>query len=300
MRRSADKSASFAQLATSAQPPPPCQYWLAMPPENHLDELTAREREVLDLVRLGLTNEEIAGRLGVTEAGVKYHVSQILSKLGVATREEAAATAIHVAGAFPDGPSGQPRRGRWWAALPLAAKAAGVAVMVATVGGLGVLAWGVVLTSGETEMFRVEGAAMAPTLSHGMEVEVIPYEGRLPEQGDIIVFRAPTSPNRDFIKRIIGLPGDTIEITPEGDVILNDETLSEPYIMGTTNCSNECEGPIAIPAEGSLEARAECGSTSCYFVMGDNRQNSSDSRQGWLVPLENIHGWVEPPPSPTP
>ena len=55
------------------------------------DELTAREREVLRLVRLGLTNEEIASRLGVTVAGAKYHVSQILSKLGVATREEAAA-----------------------------------------------------------------------------------------------------------------------------------------------------------------------------------------------------------------
>ncbi len=56
-----------------------------MPLENRLDELTTREREVLDLVRLGLTNEEIAGRLGITEAGAKYHVSQILSKLGVAT-----------------------------------------------------------------------------------------------------------------------------------------------------------------------------------------------------------------------
>jgi TolB protein len=106
-----------------------------MPPENSLDDLTAREREVLDLVRLGLTNEEIAGRLGITEAGAKYHVSQILSKLGVATREEAAALAL------------VPRR-RWWAALPLAAKAAGVAVVLAAVAGLGVLAWGVVRTNG--------------------------------------------------------------------------------------------------------------------------------------------------------
>jgi TolB protein len=117
-----------------------------MPPENRLDDLTAREREVLDLVRLGLTNEEIAGRLGITEAGAKYHVSQILSRLGVATREEAAAVATHapathVAEAF------QPRRGRWWAALPLAAKAAGVAVMLAAVLGLAVLTWGVLQTS---------------------------------------------------------------------------------------------------------------------------------------------------------
>ncbi len=109
-----------------------------MLPQDSLDDLTAREREVLDLVRLGLTNEEIASRLGITEAGAKYHVSQILSKLGVTTREEAAAVAF------------APRR-RWWAALPLAAKAAGVAVMVAAVGGLGLLAWGVVLTSGSLD-----------------------------------------------------------------------------------------------------------------------------------------------------
>ena len=119
-----------------------------MPPQNHLDELTAREREVLDLVRPGLTNDEIAGRLGITEAGAKYHVSQILSKLGVATREEAAAVhaqANHVAEAF------QPRHRRWWAALPLAAKAAGVAVVLAAVAGLGLLAWGVLRTSGKSE-----------------------------------------------------------------------------------------------------------------------------------------------------
>ncbi len=85
------------------------------------DELTPREREVLALIRLGLTNEEIASRLDITVAGAKYHVSQILSKLGVATRDEAAAT---VAEAF------QPRR-RWWTHWPLWWKI-GVAAAVAT------------------------------------------------------------------------------------------------------------------------------------------------------------------------
>jgi DNA-binding CsgD family transcriptional regulator len=99
-----------------------------------MDTLTPREREVLALIRLGLTNEEIAARLNITLDGAKYHVSQILSKLGVATREEAAAIAP------------EPRR-RWWAALPLAAKAAGAALVVAAVAGLAVLAWGVVQTS---------------------------------------------------------------------------------------------------------------------------------------------------------
>jgi DNA-binding CsgD family transcriptional regulator len=102
------------------------------------DALTPREHEVLGLVRLGLTNEEIAERLGITLDGAKYHVSQILSKLGVATREEAAAL------------TAEPERRRWWAALPLAAKAAGAALVVAAVTGLGVLAWGVLETEGES------------------------------------------------------------------------------------------------------------------------------------------------------
>ncbi|TMG01934.1 MAG: helix-turn-helix transcriptional regulator, partial [Chloroflexi bacterium] len=66
------------------------------------DVLTPREREVLALLGHGLTNEEIAHRLGISPDGAKYHVSQILSKLGVATREEAAALALG-------------KRRRWWA-----------------------------------------------------------------------------------------------------------------------------------------------------------------------------------------
>src|SRR5574341_2340299 len=108
---------SFAQLSGSAARTLRGDNALAMQTRDHPDELTPREREVLDLVRLGLTNEEIAERLGISLDGAKYHVSQILSRLGVTTREEAAAAALHtttthVAKAF------QPRRGRrWWAAL---------------------------------------------------------------------------------------------------------------------------------------------------------------------------------------
>src|SRR5438093_100831 len=92
------------------------------------EALTGREREVLSLIRLGLTNEEIAERLGITLDGAKYHVSQILSKLGVATRDEAAAWT--------------PER-RWrWVAWPLAAKAAGAATVIAAIAGIGVLASG--------------------------------------------------------------------------------------------------------------------------------------------------------------
>jgi DNA-binding CsgD family transcriptional regulator len=115
------------------------------------DALTPREHEVLDLVRLGLTNEEIAERLGITLDGAKYHVSQILSKLGVATREEAAALRA------------EPERRRWWVALPLAAKAAGAALVVAAVAGLGVLAWGVWETEGDDGATTAEPTSGPPT-----------------------------------------------------------------------------------------------------------------------------------------
>ncbi|HEV8574369.1 MAG TPA: helix-turn-helix transcriptional regulator, partial [Dehalococcoidia bacterium] len=109
------------------------------------DDLTPREREVLDLIRLGLTNEEIAQRLSITVAGAKYHVSQILSKLGVATREEAAAVAFE-------------ERRAWWARWPLWAKIAGAATLVAAVAGLAVLGWGVLRTEGNTKgTLRIEG-----------------------------------------------------------------------------------------------------------------------------------------------
>jgi signal peptidase I len=162
--------------------------------------------------------------------------------------------------------------------------------------------------------FRVDGQSMEPSLYDGeylivnklsyatLDMSVfnfLPFyeagddpETHLwekPGRGDVIVFRAPTSPNRDFIKRIIGVPGDTIEITAQDEVILNGEVLDEPYTQGVTKCISLCE-TFTIPEEGSPQARAECGSDACYFVMGDNRQSSSDSRQRWLVPEENIIG----------
>ena len=162
--------------------------------------------------------------------------------------------------------------------------------------------------------FKVEGHSMDPSLSDGEYLIVnkltyaqidlgflnflpffdagddpLHYLWGAPDRGDVIVFRAPTSPDRDFIKRIIGLPGDTVEINESsGEVKVNGAALKEGYILGTTGCTQTCTW--TVPKAGTAESRQTCGSHDCYFVLGDNRQNSSDSRQGWLVPKENIVG----------
>jgi signal peptidase I len=174
--------------------------------------------------------------------------------------------------------------------------------------------------------FRVEGASMQPSLQDGdylivnklsyAEIDLGPFDWLPffdagedshrqifdePQRGDVVVFHAPINEGRDFIKRVIGLPGDTVDIRQGEGVFVNNQLLSEPYIQGTTNCGQQCV--VHIPPANSDAAMAECGSTACYFVMGDNRQNSSDSRQGWLVPIENIVGkamityWNEGGPS---
>ncbi len=150
--------------------------------------------------------------------------------------------------------------------------------------------------------FRVEGGSMEPSLDNGeylivnklayAEIDLdifdwVPFFDAgddpvhhlwdTPSRGDVIVFRSPTNPERDFIKRIIGVPGDAVEIDQEtGAVMVNGEVIDEPYISGKTSCRNSC-GPWLVPDRS-------------YFVMGDNRQNSSDSRQGWFAPEENIIG----------
>lgn len=101
-----------------------------------------------------------------------------------------------------------------------------------------------------------------------------------PEHGDIIVFRYPNDPKQDYIKRVIGLPGDTIEIR-EKQVFRNGKLIKEPYTR-FVNPHSRIDGvdnyeKITVP-EGK------------YFAMGDNRDASADSRAWGFVPRENIHG----------
>jgi len=120
---------------------------------RHPDILTPREWEVLELLRSGASNAQIAERLGITERTAQFHVSEILSKLGVASREEAAALPL-------------PERRRWWAAWPLWARIAGAATVAAAAAGLAILAWGVLRTGGPTEAQRGQPAPeQAPVLA---------------------------------------------------------------------------------------------------------------------------------------
>lgn len=121
---------------------------------------------------------------------------------------------------------------------------------------------------------RVDGFSMVPTLQDGEYVLVnrLAFRNKLPEYGDIIVFVSPQVSDLDLIKRVIGLPGDRIRISG-GEVQVNDQILNEPYIAAAPIYNGEWNVP-----EGNL------------FVLGDNRNDSSDSHAWGLLPVENVIG----------
>jgi len=129
-----------------------------------------------------------------------------------------------------------------------------------------------------TGRFRIEGHSMMPTLQEGEYVIInkLAYYFDEPERGDIIVLHFPNDRSRDFIKRVIGLPGDEIEVGSR-EVRVNGVLLQEPYI----NAPPEYSGQWVVP-EGK------------YFVLGDNRNNSSDSYTWSFLPRGDIVGkaWV--------
>lgn len=121
---------------------------------------------------------------------------------------------------------------------------------------------------------RVDGASMEPTLQSGEFVIVnkLAYVLGAPKTGDVIVFHFPRDPEQEYIKRVIGLPGDHLEIK-EGQVFVNGEPLEEDYIAA----SPVYQSTVDVP-EDSL------------FVLGDNRNNSSDSHSWGSVPMEYVVG----------
>ena len=125
---------------------------------------------------------------------------------------------------------------------------------------------------------RIESISMQPTLYAGdfVIVNKISYLFGDTNRGDIVVFRYPPDPEREpYIKRVIGLPGDEVNVS-NGQVLVNDMPLNEPYI----NASPSYEGSWVVP-ENSL------------FVLGDNRNSSSDSHSWGMVPVDNVIGKAE-------
>ena len=161
------------------------------------------------------------------------------------------------------------------------------------------------LIRGSIENFKVEGSSMKPELSGGEYVMVnklsffrvdmrrlsdlvpfwdaqrekayIPFTGP-PERGDVIVFHAPVRPPKDFVKRVIGLPGETVEIR-SGTVYIDDVELEESYELGSGFRHYQDSSPITLKDDE-------------FYVLGDNRGSSNDSKDLGPVRLEDVVGKV--------
>lgn len=121
---------------------------------------------------------------------------------------------------------------------------------------------------------RVKGGSMLPTFHDGelLLTEKISYYFGKPQRGDVLVFEAPSAQKVDFIKRIIGLPGETVTIK-DGSVLINNQKLIEDY----TNSSTLGSASVTLTDDE-------------YFVLGDNRNSSSDSRAFGPVKRNSFRG----------
>ncbi len=135
------------------------------------------------------------------------------------------------------------------------------------------------------QSYTVVMSSMEPNFYQGdcIMVNKVSYRSSGPQRGEVIVFNPPFDSRHPFIKRVIGLSGEIVEIR-DGSVFVNGIALDEEYIMAPPN--------YTMPATGVPENE--------YFVLGDNRNNSNDSHTGWMVPRDNIIGrawFVYWPPS---
>lgn len=130
------------------------------------------------------------------------------------------------------------------------------------------------------QVARVEGQSMAPTLEDQdrLIVNKLAYLMDSPKAGDVVMLLFPKSPEKSFVKRIVAEPLDTVRIV-EGKVYVNDEVRPEDYIPEEYRSSDDL--PTEVVPEGY------------YFVMGDHRNNSSDSRSWGFVPKKYILGRVQ-------
>ena len=121
----------------------------------------------------------------------------------------------------------------------------------------------------------VNNVSMQPTLIAGQRLIVVKayYHFKQPDRGDIIIVRPPIAPEEEWVKRVIGLPGDTVEIK-HSTVYVNGVALQEPYLKEPPRYTMTT---FKVPEDN-------------FFVMGDNRNNSTDSHFGWTVERQEIIG----------
>jgi signal peptidase I len=128
---------------------------------------------------------------------------------------------------------------------------------------------------GTVQTYEVFMTSMEPNFHEGQRVVVnkAAYWGWVgePERGDVIIFKAPDGSDEDFIKRVIGLPGDRVEIK-NGLVYVNDVALDEPYVSSPPG--------YTMPEKKVPD--------NLYFVLGDNRNHSNDSHTGWYVRIYTV------------
>ncbi len=125
-----------------------------------------------------------------------------------------------------------------------------------------------------TARIRIDGTSMEPSLHDGeyVIVDKVTYKIRQPGLGDVIVFHNPRDPKEEYIKRVIGQPGDRVEIN-HGQVYINGQPIQEPYIAA----------PPVYPGSWVVPQNS-------LFVLGDNRNNSSDSHTWGSVPMDYVIG----------
>ena len=126
---------------------------------------------------------------------------------------------------------------------------------------------------------KVEGTSMMPGLTNQERIFINKYEYKLSSdairRSDLVVFHFPLDPSQSYIKRVIALPGDTVEIDA-GRVLVNGQTLDEPYLPDDYR--------------DQLSLRPESVPAGHYFVLGDHRNSSSDSRMWGFVDRREIYG----------
>jgi len=126
---------------------------------------------------------------------------------------------------------------------------------------------------------KVEGTSMMPGLTNQERIFINKYEYKLSSdairRGDLVVFHFPLDPSQSYIKRVIALPGDTVEIVA-GQVMVNGRKLDEPYVP------DDYRDQISL--------RPEAVPSGHYFVLGDHRNSSSDSRMWGFVERREIYG----------